>query len=185
MRTIAIPVFAGLVCTGAFWLFMVNPNAVPAVNAPDVVDRQAPEFVEITEWLNEKPLKMADLKKSVVVVHFWTNGCINCVHNYPHYRKWMEQFKDHRDFRMVGVHTPEFDGEKSISRLKDRIRDNKLTFAVAVDNSGATWKAWGNEYRPCVYLVDKSGKVREKWNGELGDKGFAAMTARIEALLKE
>ena len=33
---------------------------------------------------------------------------------------------------------------------------NKLTFPVAVDNERATWKAWGNQYRPCIYLVDKS-----------------------------
>ena len=119
------------------------------------------------------------------MVHFWTNGCINCVHNYAYYQKWMEQYKDCKDFQMVGVHTPEFDGEKSIDRLKERIRQNKLTFPVAVDNGSATWKAWNNEYWPCVCLVDKAGNIREKWVGELRDKGFQSMTERIDGLLKE
>ena len=34
----------------------------------------APEFAGVTEWLNSKPLKLADLKGQVVVVHFWTFG---------------------------------------------------------------------------------------------------------------
>ena len=119
------------------------------------------------------------------MVHFWTNGCINCVHNYAYYQKWMEQYKDRKDFQMIGVHTPEFDGEKNIDRLRERIKKNKLTFAVAVDNSSATWKAWNNEFWPCIYLVDKSGNIREKWAGELREKEFQLMTERIDALLKE
>ena len=40
------------------------------------------------------------------------------------------------------------------------MKENKLTFPVAVDNDGKTWKAWGNKYWPSVYLIDKKGDVR-------------------------
>jgi hypothetical protein len=72
----------------------------------------APEFAGVTEWLNSKPLKLADQKGKVVIVHFWTNGWINCIHNYPHYRAWQEKFKDSKNLVIVGVHTPEFEAEK-------------------------------------------------------------------------
>lgn len=145
----------------------------------------APEFTGVTEWLNAKPLKMADQKGKVVVVHFWTNGCVNCVHNYPHYRAWQDKYKDAKDFLLVGVHTPEFDAEKDAARIKERMAKHKLTFAVAVDNGGANWKAWGNRYWPCVYVVDKTGHVRNYWEGELGDDGAKKFTARIDELLAE
>lgn len=145
----------------------------------------APEFTGVSEWLNAKPLKLADQKGKVVVVHFWTNGCINCINNYPHYRAWQEKYKGDKKYLMVGIHTPEFDAEKKVDRIKERIEKNKLTFAVAVDNDQKNWTTWGNRYWPAIYLVDKAGNVRERWEGELGDKGYKQMTEKIDALLKE
>jgi peroxiredoxin len=149
------------------------------------VPMKTPEFTGVTEWLNSEPLKLADQKGKVVVVHFWTNGCINCIHNYPHYRAWQDRYKDDRNFLIIGVHTPEFDDEKDVDRIKDRMAKNQLTFAVAVDNNAANWKAWANQYWPCIYLVDKSGTVRHRWEGELGDDGYKKVTAQIDALLSE
>jgi thiol-disulfide isomerase/thioredoxin len=145
----------------------------------------APEFTGIKNWLNSEPLKLADQKGKVVVVHFWTNGCINCIHNYPHYRNWQDKYKDNKNLLIVGVHTPEFAAEKDVDRIKERMAKNKLTFAVAVDNDGATWKAWENRYWPCVYLVDKSGDIRDRWEGELGEEGYRKVTERIDQLLAE
>jgi len=68
------------------------------------------------------------------------------------------------------------------------VKENKLTFPVAVDNDGKTWKAWGNNYWPSVYLIDKKGDVRYRWDGELdrkGAKGQDVMRKKIEELLAE
>jgi len=145
----------------------------------------APEFAGITNWINSEPLKLADQKGKVVVVHFWTNGCINCIHNYPHYRALAEKFKDNKDLVIVGVHTPEFDAEKDVGQIKERATKNRLTFPIAVDNDGATWKAWGNRYWPSVYLVDKNGNVKGRWEGELGNNGYKKMVGLVDGLLAE
>jgi peroxiredoxin len=145
----------------------------------------APEFTDVTEWVNSKPLKVADQKGKVVVVHFWTNGCINCIHNYPHYRSWQNKYKDNKNLVIVGIHTPEFESEKAVARIKDRASTNGLRFPIAVDNDGANWKAWGNRYWPCVYVVDKAGRIRQRWEGELGADGYKTMTGMIDKLLAE
>jgi peroxiredoxin len=161
----------------------LNPGASSAPDGNTPVP--APEFTGVTDWINSKPLKLADQKGKVVVVHFWTNGCINCIHNYPHYRAWQDTYKDDKNFLIIGVHTPEFQAEKDVDRIKDRMAKNKLTFPVAVDNERATWKAWGNQYWPSVYLVDKTGALRHRWEGELGDDGYKKVSGLIKELLAE
>ena len=86
---------------------------------------------------------------------------------------------------MVGIHTPETAGEKDIDRIKKKMKDNDLSFPVAVDNTGTNWAAWRNRYWPCVYLVDRKGVVRYYWEGELGKDGEAAMRKHIDELLAE
>ena len=177
-------------CLGAWAVLGRGGDPEPSPTSSSAVDGDnprvpAPEFTGVTDWVNSKPLKLADQKGKVVVVHFWTNGCSNCIHNYPHYRAWTEKYKDNRDLVIVGIHTPEFAAEKDLERIKDRAAKNHLTFAIAVDNEGANWKAWGNRFWPSIYLVDKAGYVRHHWEGELGDDGYEKVTGQIDKLLAE
>jgi predicted transcriptional regulator len=89
---------------------------------------------------------------------------------------------------IIGVHTPETEGEGDLEKVKKKVKDNKIAWSVAVDPKSKTWKAWDNQYWPCVYLVDKKGKVRYRWEGELnygGVKGEKIMREKIEELLAE
>jgi hypothetical protein len=57
-----------------------------------------------------------------------------------------------------------------------------------VDGSAKTWLAWGNQWWPSVYLIDKKGDVRYRWDGELNwkeTKGEQIMRKKIEQLLAE
>ena len=57
-----------------------------------------------------------------------------------------------------------------------------------MDTRGKTWQAWGNRYWPSVYLIDKQGFVRYRWDGELNWKdtqGEKLMRERIEQLIAE
>jgi len=44
----------------------------------------APNFVGVSNWLNSGPLSITDLRGKVVLVDFWTYGCINCTRTLPH-----------------------------------------------------------------------------------------------------
>ena len=88
---------------------------------------------------------------------------------------------------VLGIHTPETEGEKNIKTLKQKLRDAGLSFPVAVDNKTTMWKRYYNSYWPSVYLIDKNGIARWGWAGELGLKGAKGemlMREKIDDLLK-
>ena len=67
---------------------------------------KAPEIRGIEGWVNSRPIKLADLRGKVVVLHFWTFGCINCIHNLPVYKTWYDELPRDKVV-IVGIHTPE------------------------------------------------------------------------------
>lgn len=59
---------------------------------------------------------------------------------------------------------------------------------VLVDNDYANWKLYGNQYWPCIYLIDKKGVARYRWDGELEWKGAGGgkiMHEKIKVLTRE
>ena len=168
-----------LVCGAGLLLMFWGLRA--QAESDDRIGESAPELVA-GDWLNSKPLTLKEQKGKIVVVHFWTNGCINCIHNYPCYRDWVKRFKD-KDVVIVGIHTPEFDSEKNLQRIKDRVKKNELSFPILLDNDSKNWRAWDNHYWPAIYVIDKAGKIVAVWEGELNKESHKKMTPKIESLL--
>ena len=72
--------------------------------------------------------------------------------------------------------------------MREKAKANDMTYPIAVDNESKTWQAWSNRVWPSVYLIDKKGRVRFWWYGELnweGIEGEKFMRQRIEELLAE
>jgi len=152
-----------------------------------IVEAKAPEIVDVEHWINSPPLKLADLRGKVVLVNFWSFGCVNCIHNLPHYKKWHAQLPKDR-VAMIAFHTPETQEESDFDNLRKAVKERGLEYPIAVDNGKENWKAWGNDVWPSVYLIDKQGFVRFWWYGELnwqGATGEKQMWDRIHQLLAE
>src|ERR1700730_2499237 len=125
----------------------------------------APDFQGIVDWENSKPLTLAGLRGKVVLVDFWTYSCINCQNTFPYLRRWYQAYKD-QGLVIVGVHSPEFEFEKSVPNIRQAIKHYDVTWPVAVDSAMATWNAYGKQYWPAEYFIDKAGKVRHSHFGE-------------------
>ena len=107
--------------------------------------------------------------------------------NYPWYKGWHDKYAD-KGVTVLGVHTPETAGEAQLERVRQKVKENGMAYPVAVDNDAKTWRAWGNRWWPSVYLIDKKGDVRYRWDGELNwkdVKGEEMMRKRIEELQSE
>ncbi len=144
--------------------------------------KKAPEFTGITGFVNTPaPVKLADLKGKVVLVHFWTYTCINCIHTIPHLNDWYQKYSN-RGLVIVGVQTPEFSDEKNIANVKTAVNNFQIKYPVILDNNYANWKAYGNNYWPRDYLVDNQGYIRYSHIGE-GD--YDQTEQMIQSLLAE
>ncbi|MGQ0683070.1 thioredoxin family protein [Bradyrhizobium sp.] len=146
----------------------LSAEAPRGANAPfDVAAAQAtaPNFVGITNWFNSPPLDIASLRGKVVLVDFWTYGCVNCVNTLPHVTALYRKYKD-RGLVVVGVHTPEFPFERSAGNVKAALTRHGITYPVAQDNDSKTWNAYRNQYWPAQYIVDQNGKIVFQHAGE-------------------
>ena len=150
-------------------------------NIPVAGQRPAPEFRDIEKWLNSQPLKVEELRGKVVLIDFWTYTCINCLNHLPYVKDWHAKYKDN-GLVVVGVHTPEFAYEKSTKNVQDAIKKLGIQHAVAQDNNYATWKAFGNQYWPAVYLIDKQGRIVYS---HFGEGSYGVTEKKIQALLAE
>jgi thiol-disulfide isomerase/thioredoxin len=141
-----------------------GPTSQAASGGPDpdlIPDGQrpaAPEFTGIVGWLNSPPLTVASLRGRVVLIDFWTFSCVNCVDTLPHLRAINSQYSQ-QGLTIIGVHSPEFDFEKSPANVAAAVKHLGVTWPVAIDSNMATWNAWSNQYWPAEYLIDKSGNV--------------------------
>ncbi|MET4116904.1 thiol-disulfide isomerase/thioredoxin [Bradyrhizobium sp. JR1.5] len=139
-------------------------RAVPVVTAA-ASQQTAPDFTGINNWFNSKPLSLADLRGKVVLVDFWTYGCVNCVNTLPHVTELYAKYKD-RGLVVVGVHTPEFPFERSASNVQAALKRHGITYPVAQDNDSRTWNAYSNQYWPAQYIIDQNGKIVFQHAGE-------------------
>ena len=141
-----------------------DATAASAVKVADA-RRAAPELTGITHWLNSRPLTLASLRGKVVLVDFWTYGCINCVRTLPHVTALYEKYKN-RGLVVIGVHAPEFAYERSTANVTAAIKRHHITYPVAQDNNFATWNAYKNQYWPAQYIVDQHGRIVFEHVGE-------------------
>lgn len=138
---------------------------------------KAPEL-RATRWFNSPPLTMAQLRGKVVLVDFMAYSCVNCVRTFPHMRYLWNKLKDH-GLMIIGVQTPEFQFEKDFRNIEDAIARHGLEYPIAVDNDHQIWNAYGNQFWPAQYFIDKDGNIRHKRAGEGGEAEIEEWLARL------
>jgi thiol-disulfide isomerase/thioredoxin len=136
-----------------------NSSEVNAVDEKSKASSQKlPEFQGISQWLNSNPLTIQELKGNVVLIQFWTFSCINCQRTLPYVTKWHDRYAA-KGLKIIGVHTPEFAFERDANNIKDAMQKHGILYPVPIDNEFKTWKAYGNEYWPHLYLADRQGNL--------------------------
>jgi thiol-disulfide isomerase/thioredoxin len=176
-------------CVLTLLMIFLPVASSPGAAAPDSGKiRPAPEFTHRAEqdWLNAKPLRLADLAGHVVIVDVWTFACWNCYRSLPWLHGVEAQYRD-QGLRIVGVHTPELPQEYVRANVVRKLAELQIDYPVMLDNDYSYWNALGNQYWPAFYLIDKRGRIRGLFVGEthLGDANANGIDAALRKLISE
>lgn len=132
-------------------------------------------------WLNvARPLTLDDLRGKVVILDFWTYGCINCVHVLEDLHR-LEKKYGHK-LAVIGVHTPKFDNEKNIKTLRRILLRYGIQHPVVNDVDRTLATSYGMRAWPTQYLINPVGKVLGKVEGE---GNYQLLDELISGLLTE
>ncbi len=119
-----------------------------------------------------------DLRGQVSLVNFWATSCVTCVAEMPDIVRTYEKYKG-QGFGTVAV-AMQYDPPSYVVNF---VNSRKLPFDVAIDNTGAVAKAWGDvQLTPTTYLLNKRGEIVKRF---VGNPDFVELHALIDKLLLE
>jgi thiol-disulfide isomerase/thioredoxin len=128
---------------------------------------RAPELSGGRGWLNtDKPLSLSALKGKVVLLDFWTYGCINCMHIIPDLKKLEKKYPN--ELVVIGVHSAKFENEKDTENIRRIVLRYEIEHPVVNDADFAIWKAYAVDAWPTRYLIDPAGYIIGRLSGEGG-----------------
>lgn len=117
--------------------------------------------------LDGSRLSTTDLRGKVVLVNFWATSCTTCVAEMP------DLIATHQKYQAQGYDTlavaMSYDPPNYVVNFAE---SRKLPFKVAIDNTGANAKAWGDvQLTPTTYIVNKQGQIVKSYVGppQLGE----------------
>lgn len=125
----------------------------------------APPFPQSLTWFNvQRPLTLDDLRGRIVLLDFWTAGCINCQHIVPDLQRLEAEFGDH--LLVIGVHSGKYAEEHEDDTIRQAIRRLRITHPVINDADFRTWTAYGARAWPTLVLIDPAGNLVGYHEGE-------------------
>jgi thiol-disulfide isomerase/thioredoxin len=110
--------------------------------------------LQVTGWLNGKPVTLASLKGKIVVLDFWATWCGPCIASIPHNNELAAKYKD-QGVVFIGVCHP-----RGVEKMAETVRQHGLKYPTAKDPRGATIKAYGVNSYPDYYIIDQKGILR-------------------------
>ena len=118
------------------------------------------------------------LRGKVTLVNFWATTCTSCVQEMPELVSTYRKFKD-RGFETVAV-AMSYDPPAYVVNFAET---RQLPFKVAIDNTGAVAKAWGEvRLTPTTFIVNKQGQIVKRY---VGPPDFEALHQLLDKLLAE
>lgn len=155
-------------------------QAAPEEQSLAGTDR-APEFPPDLEWLNtEQPLTLEQLRGKLVLLDFWTYGCINCIHIIPDLKRLEQEYPD--ELVVIGVHSAKFENESETDNIRQIILRYDLGHPVVNDKNFRVWGMWGARAWPTLVLIDPAGNIV---GGHSGEGIYPVFKPVMEVLVQE
>ena len=96
------------------------------------------------------------VRETALVVNFWYPSCPPCREEMPNFEEAWQEFEG-QGVRFLGLFVPQgFDTEEDARTF---VSDLGLTFDFATDTGAEISRAYGLQYFPTTYFIDKGGRV--------------------------
>lgn len=137
----------------------------PASTAPMAV--RAPDFRPELDWINTGGRKrsLADFRGRVLLLDFWTYGCVNCLHLVPVLHEVERHFAAD-ELAVVGVHSGKFLAERETANVARACERLGVRHAVVNDRQFRTWREYAVRAWPTLVVVSPDGYVLSHRSGE-------------------
>lgn len=126
---------------------------------------QLPEIVG-AHWIDQQPVKLAELRGRVVLLDFWAPWCGPCHYSFPKLQKWHESYKE-KGLVILGM--TKFFGHaegrrvnptEELAYLRDFKKRYRLPYGFVVADSDVNDLNYGAFSLPMSFLIDQRGSVR-------------------------
>jgi len=123
---------------------------------------------------NGKKISLGDLKGKTVLINFWATWCGPCKKELPDIQNLSKAYAS-KGLVVIGVSVDK--GDNVLADVSKFASQYGLTYQIVVDN-GDVANAYGNiNAIPTSFLVDKNGKIVDKWVG-MRNKAFFESTVK-------
>ena len=157
-------------------LFLIATLLCAALSLSGCGQDRAPESSFVL--LDGSRISSAQLQGKVTLVNFWATSCTTCVAEMPEIVATYQQYKD-KGYDTLAV-AMSYDPPSYVVNFA---QTRQLPFKVAIDNTGAVAKSWGDvKLTPTSYLVNKRGEIVKRY---VGAPDFGELHRLIEKLLAE
>lgn len=134
----------------------------------------APDLPTGVDWLNvAAPLALTDLRGKIVLLDFWTYGCINCIHMIPVIEQLEQKYGD--ALVVIGVHSAKFANEGQTDNIRQIVQRYNLHHPVINDKDFVVWSTfapYGVRAWPTFVLIDPRGGILAVQPGEVPFDAF-------------
>jgi cytochrome c biogenesis protein CcmG/thiol:disulfide interchange protein DsbE len=119
---------------------------------------RAPSFTRID--LNHQQVSLADYRGKVVVLNFWATWCVPCLTEMPRFVAWQQEYGG-RGLQVIGI---SMDDEEQPVRIT--YQKYRLNYPVVMGDEKIGEMYGGIFGLPVTFLIDRSGKIRFKHEGD-------------------
>ncbi len=138
----------------------------------------APDF--ILRDLQGTVRKLSNYRGKPVLVNLWATWCPPCIAEMPLLNRIT------LDYRERGLVVLGLAGDDDLTLVEEFMAEHRLEFQVLLDPDGAVGTQYGITGYPETFLIDREGRVWDKFIGPIpaeGDQLAAEFVDRLEALL--
>ncbi len=141
-----------------FTFLFLTAEAFSPWGVDELIGKRAPDFM--LKDVNGANVSLSSLKGKVVLINFWATWCPPCLSEMPSLNKL------YRDYRNKGLIVVAISTDRSVTYVKDYLRNKSLDLPILMDSDGKVFRQFKAFSLPTTFLLDKNGVIIQRYLGE-------------------